>query len=675
MPGAVLISGRALLLGWVVAATLVACGDAPEGPRDAKAGEGDADVEVVDAKGAEDADAAADDAVAADGDHADAAPDEGDATSDEGGDLSGDDARDADAADLEDATPADVGPEDVVTPPGDVDACPPEHPCTVPFMAFCDEGRCSAQGVCVVQAKPGCCLQDADCAGQAPGGTCQAVRCVSNQCTSVPRPGCCLADEDCADDVACSTDTCSDAGRCVHCPADCACPAQPYPLALGFDAGGTLGQLGLFQVDYKAGDGVAWQIDTHRAARGAGALYLGNPACRTYYNGKLGPDCQPTPGATDSSQVRIDLYGPVLSLPVTSAGHVGLVWVWADVEPPSPAVPTADALQIFAQDLLTGFEWPLAATTAFGKSTWGAWRLLAFDLSPWRGATMRLRFAFDTLDGQDNHREGVYLDELTVVDRCQGGCCQVDADCVGTPLPDACSEARCVTLDDGAGRVCAAVPKTPGVACSPCVSDDDCADANPCTTDACAPDGRCLHQAFCCFEVDLLADGFESGLDAWFLEGGEGAAGWQSLGGDAWEGQLVAAFVNPQTGTYGPGASAGAVRSAVVGLPPAPTDEGQLELAFRLRLDTEWDGLLYDNPLGVDRLAVDVISGGLSDEVWSSDELMGTTAGQWTLVTVPLEAWAGQAVQVRFRFDTVDDAANDFAGPRLDDVRIRRGCP
>ena len=43
-------------------------------------------------------------------------------------------------------------------------------------------------------------------------------------------------------------------------------------------------------------------------------------------------------------------------------------------------------------------------------------------------------------------------------------------------------------------------------------------------------------------------------------------------------------------------------------------------------------------------------------------------------MTLDLGPWAGQGVQLRFTFDTLDGNANAFPGLYIDDVRLGRFC-
>ena len=565
-------------------------------------------------------------------------------------------------------------------------SCPPGATCALDAPQTCHYGVCNNAGACVSTQIPGCCTGDDDCAGVLPIHPCDVIACQSSVCTATRSPGCCAEATECDDGLACTEDVCTGiGGRCVLCPETCQCPLATPLFASGF-AGGTLQGLGFTVSDEQPSDDVTWQVDDARFVRPPSAAYLGDPTCRTYFSGTLGPECQPL--ADDGARVRASLFTPSLALPDVPAGHVALWWVLADVEPPETGGPgEPDVLRVTVEPLANAESWPVTSTMDIGKSTSGAWRLMATDLSPWRGTSLQLRFTFDTLDGGDNHHEGVYLDELEVVPRCHGGCCETDADCADLPAGP-CDTARCVALTDGGGAVCAVLPTAPGTLCQACASDAACEDDNPCTADTCGDGGTCSHASFCCFEAVVSQAGFEAGLQSWFVDDAQPAdpVTWQWTDATAVEGERSAWLGDPTTGTYdspdtdgdGEGERVRAsLASAGVTMPPgpAPGDGAALAARFWLRLSTEWDGAaLYDNPLGVDRLVLEVIAGPTQTEVWSSDDVGGSTGGLWMPIEVDLTPWADQGVQLRFTFDTMDGLANDFGGPHLDDLRIGRFC-
>jgi hypothetical protein len=565
-------------------------------------------------------------------------------------------------------------------PTSDSGDCSEGEPCPLDLSDPCFEGRCNALGTCVAVAVIGCCTSDDHCSGLIPTDACDLRRCVEHECVLVSRPGCCSTEAACQDDEPCTDDVCVDGpgGQCTSCPTTCSCPdAEPRSVAY-FD-GQTLLEEG-FGVDDSQPDAVSWRLSTRRAISAPGAAWLGDVTCPTYYSGTLGPDCQPTSTqGADAGPVRAQLVGPAVVLTPRPGGYVASFWVWSDVEPMgSGGADERDVLTLFVHDVLTGDSWPVTSTLWVGKSTLGSWRQMAVDLGPWTGSTVSLRFLFDTHDGQDNHHEGVYLDDVVISPRCATGCCEVDADCPSPSGLDACTTHRCLSMAAGARGTCLPAPATPGSPCTACANDAACEDASPCTEDLCGGDGLCTHVPFCCLEVSAYATSFEEGLLGWYVADDQPNDGvtWVASDMSASDGSMAAWLGDPGTGTY---AGQGAVRASLyTPLLTVPADDsglGEAAVRFALALSTEWDGQVYDNPAHLDRLSLKVSAATLTQEVWSSDDIGGTTLGEWAEVEVSLAPWAGQSVQLSFTFDTVDDASNDYAGPRIDDVRIGHVCP
>jgi len=530
------------------------------------------------------------------------------------------------------------------------------------FVPPCYEGRCNTQGTCVPARIPDCCRGDADCPPDGAAGACEASRCVAALCTLVRVPGCCADDP-----TVCTAGACDpEAGRCAWCPeADCAGAApiyeqrfdvSPWPLAV---------------TDYQAADLVGWGIDARRSASGAAAGYLGNLRCRTYYGGALDAACEPAAdGEQDSARVQVVTRTPFFALPADAPALASL-WVWSEVEPSLGRGETEpDLLKVRVEASDQNLPWLVATTLDVGKSTGGAWRALLVDLAPWAGKSVRLLFEFDTYDGEDNRYEGVWIDELVVTRACAGGgCCAADLDCPAAP--SACEATRCLPASSGTGGRCVVGPLTPGAPCVACASAAACDDGDPCTADAC-DGGRCEHTRFCCLERDVFElvparDG--TGALAMADEDASDGVTWQLF-----EGAL--AFVDQARGVYAsspPGKRvAGAFTTAAFTL---PEDGVALGAELELTLSTEWDtwsGSTFTNPAGLDRLSVSVVDQALVREVWSSDEIAGTTLGTPTIVSLDLAPWRGRSVALRVRFDSGDADDNDHAGARI--TRLHAGA-
>jgi len=469
-------------------------------------------------------------------------------------------------------------------------------------------------------------------------------------------------------------------GLCVSCSSQCECLTEPEIFASTFE-GSSLYSLafshtkGIYQQD------IHWRLDSTRWLSPPTSAYLGHPDCPTYYNGALDANCQPIGGAGSASlPVSATLRSPIISLAPDVMGYVAFVWVWADVEPLIGISAEPDILEIFVEEmaLTPTLAWKVTNTLTVGKNTDTQWKLIAFDLAPWRGTDIRLGFAFDTLDGLNNHHEGIYLDDLSVMERCEGGCCDADSDCLALFAPLPCTEARCIPLNDGAGKVCARNPRMLPSPCEPCSNNLDCLDDNPCTEDTCEPELFCTHTTFCCVEQTLFAADFEGTLDEWTMlsDAPDSPVVWQISDTLMHDGAQSAWFGDPTTQSFSweNNPTSGSLRSPPIVLPPTDTLHA-LTLSFWLYLDTEWSlQPTYLNPVGLDRLTVSLLTEGQEIEIWSSDVISGSTWNLWQHVTLSLDPWAGQQVQVQFRFDSLDGYDNDHKGPYIDALWVGSTC-
>lgn len=591
------------------------------------------------------------------------AADTGDLTPDTTHDTAHDSSTDAEPDTQFDTTDT-LGDLADTTPP-----CPPGSPCTLfGFVPPCFEGRCSVVETCVPTRITGCCSGDNDCLPSPDLMACETTRCINRVCAVAREPGCCAGDFSCDDGLATTTDLCLPSARCGHCPEPC---ARPPVLERRFDTAESLQVLGFIVLDPQPNDQVTWLRDGTRSAAGAGAAYLGNPRCRTYYGGGLDASCQPvSTEQQDSQRVSPTLLSPYFNVPPDTPAIASML-VFADVEPAvGKGESEPDVLRVLVESPGAP-TWTVASTLELGKSTdWTPW---VVDLAPWRGQLIRLRFEFDTLDGLNNLFEGVWLDELVIAASCStGGCCSQDTDC---PQSDGCNTPRCLPTANSAGHVCVAAPEDPGGLCSTCLIDLQCDDADPCTTDRCIGagerPGRCEHDAFCCLSNTLLVADFADSL-APLTTDSTTTIRWHAYDG-------VARFGDPFTGTFmaGDSRTSASLSTPPITLPSRLSERQRLLLDFLLELSTEWDLAppgTFANPAALDRLVVEIIDGALVAVLWDSDLIEGTTRGEMLPISLDLEPWRGRTILVRFTFDSGDGAANDFGGPHLDDLVVSVGC-
>lgn len=233
--------------------------------------------------------------------------------------------------------------------------------------------------------------------------------------------------------------------------------------------------------------------------------------------------------------------------------------------------------------------------------------------------------------------------------------CTQHGDCEVACASGRCEGERCVFEAPQAGCVIADAAGERG----------ECVDAL-----AADPDSACL---FCNPDaagegytpVALLND-FDSGSSGMSLERlTETPATWGVTSRRAASGTSSLYFGHPTEATYDVGArAAGRATTA-----PLTAPEGvALTLTFELWLDTErtpaFDFL---------RVLVDRGAGAEPEELWRSDELGGTTFGEFLPIQVPLGP-ASPGMRVVFEFDSVDDIINGFEGAYIDTVRVTTGC-
>lgn len=168
----------------------------------------------------------------------------------------------------------------------------------------------------------------------------------------------------------------------------------------------------------------------------------------------------------------------------------------------------------------------------------------------------------------------------------------------------------------------------------------------------------------------LVPDCPPSGLSEDFADG---LGDWQSTGLWHWAadgvcappGFSAAAYYGQDAGCdYDTGAANGGTLTSpeITGLTAAST----LTFDFVRQVESFGGG-------SFDRTAVEVVTAGGATEVFqrsSSDASIGAPSSSGP---ISLAAFAGQAIRLRFRFDTIDEIANGFRGWHVDDVVVTGG--
>ena len=578
-------------------------------------------------------------------------------------------------------------------------------------VAACEDDEDPAndkQCVKVALTPPECCTKDSQCEEWDTSDCTCNEKCVGNKCTSelcVPQP------DECCQDIQLRKFTFDNLQL----------GAMPSP--------------DLMTQNTHTTKVVKWS--TQDGPCGSRALYLGDPACRTYYNGQTDDSsgkCVPVPlmactEATEdedcplpaqtctngfckaepkATQVWVELSVPEINLPA-NALYTVTFRLWMDAEDADDIGElTVDKLKLWV-DPVEGSPEPLWTSAVLEEnSTGGTCVFVSADLSKYAGKSISLRFEFDTLDGTSNIFEGVYIDDLTVRTYCGKDLCSANSECDDDYL--CTTEDNCIQFANlDAQGVCDNFQPDPW--CHECQEAGDCQGEGPKPDDlACYPptcvDGLCqwLPNPACCLPEDLppafFDNGFESGdaaADGYTINEMPGSGGvlWHLVDGAGYNespdvpdfDNFAIQFSNAAGDSYDCGITKcdGSVESPKIDLTVAPAN-AFVKLTFMLSLSTEWDGTdpaVYDfsekpgEEWGIDVLNVYVVpEGGEPVAVWKSHSIFGTTNGETLPMWADLSAFVGKKITLKFEFDTgnVTPANNAFAGPIIDEITVESVC-
>ncbi|MBM4397616.1 MAG: hypothetical protein FJ087_18250 [Deltaproteobacteria bacterium] len=474
--------------------------------------------------------------------------------------------------------------------------------------------------------------------------------------------------------------------------------------------------------------GIVWQLSEERFHSGKSSLYFGDPAAKTYANGRRA-----------AAAARL----PPVRLPEGSASSISFhLWL---------ATEETEGYDVFTVRARAGEdpEVVVFSSDSLAGTTQGRFLPMAADLSAFAGRTVALSLVFDSLDHGMNSFEGAYVDDLRVTtgccaaaadcddddpctdDSCGGdgkgcaherreACCNRDAECSdgdactadrcsapgGTceadPIEDCChTAADCDDGDDctedtcpGDGGRCEHRPaccddEDDCVAPDPCMkgtcdagkcsyvdtcchSDQACEDGDPCTLDVC-DGGACDHRPAnvpgCCFPTVCEHD-FEGSVEDWAFDPAVDGIGWQVSMERADEGLASLYYGDPVEMVFNKGGvNSGSAVSPVIALPGGI----DLTLSFRVWMDTEGDWWTTDATL-----QVYLLSEGKEYVVWS----MGSYEPQqeWAEVSEDVTAFGGREVQLRFDFSSkyydwaLPAASAAGEGVFIDSIAVTSSC-
>ena len=290
-------------------------------------------------------------------------------------------------------------------------ACTRERDCAGP--GFCSTGACD-DGACRYPDASTCCETDAECADAWPA---THDRCVDHRCVSELVAQACATDEACVPPNACVTTSCV-SGRCdaalldeVGCCAidgdcsatdrcstvacvegQCSATASTEPSAVVVESFTTLDWV--VEAD---GSGAAWRLSQAQYISAPAALYFGTAA-----------------GGYDVGATRGTITSSALTLPAGYASESLHVRLWRNlaVEP----ISSRDTVELYV--LSDAGAQTRIWDKSFDSGPGLGWREDEIALPAGLTGTFRLRLAFDSIDGVDNTRDGVFIDDLRVMAPC-----------------------------------------------------------------------------------------------------------------------------------------------------------------------------------------------------------------------------------------------------------------
>ena len=242
-------------------------------------------------------------------------------------------------------------------------------------------------------------------------------------------------------------------------------------------------------------------------------------------------------------------------------------------------------------------------------------------------------------------------------------CCENNDDCV-SPNPclvGTCSEQTCSFED-----IC-------------CQSGADCNDNDPCTYDICQDDGSCAHTfkalAGCCSPEPYSSE-LEDGEHGFTFEGScspqpcNNSVGWHWVTGQqAVSGSGALYYGNPSNMNYNSGSYSENLGTATG---PSVFLTSGVDASFSAMVWMHTESSSYYDKLFI------YLEYEKEDLSWGEALLWKKVSGfsqeTWNTISVPVHAFAGMNVRVRFEFDTVDGTVNNTEGVYVDDIKFVSSC-
>ena len=523
--------------------------------------------------------------------------------------------------------------------------CGDVQPCD-PAMCFdgdpCTDDFCTEDGQCVNIPNPDCggCTDPAQCND---GDPCTADFCQNGECQNIPIPGCgqvdCDGPEDCNDGNDCTADFCQ-GGECLN---------------LGIPGCG-----GDCQVAADCEDADPCTIDS--CVQG-NCQYAPSPFCP--------PDCLNNQDCNDNNNCTQDFCGDD-----GLCSHIEIPGCGGMCNGPEDCNDNNDCTADFCQGgQCANIPIPGCGGGCTGPQDCNDNNACTADFCQ-NGQCLNLDIP-GCLGECDSNSDCLDGDPCTQ-DICDNGQCE------HFPIPGCgqecvdgfdCFDGEECTEDLCLGGQCEH-PQIPGCG-EQCQTDDQCNDFLDCTQDFCAGavchhelDPGCLNcKTGTAYSTSFSPDAAGQVPLPWTMSGTNNGVGWH-IGAfpQAFSAPGALYYGNPETMSYdSQNGSSGTATSPGIILGEAAD---QILLTFMVALHIEGTG-------GFDQLKLEVVNGqGEAEELWNKSSYQGAfnALEPWLLQTVNLTPWAGQAVQLRFSFDTVDGILNETTGVFVDDLNISQNC-
>lgn len=195
-----------------------------------------------------------------------------------------------------------------------------------------------------------------------------------------------------------------------------------------------------------------------------------------------------------------------------------------------------------------------------------------------------------------------------------------------------------------------------------CLLDTECDDGLPCTDDLC-DQLQCKHPPAVGDAVQLQW-GFNNDLTDYQIVDDGSKVKWQLAGGKFISEPTALYFGDPAGPTIDNGKTVkGSIASPAVALPAGKTATLK-----------GWTYIHCEPLFSRDQVGISVIHDSGETEVWNKEDVGGTTGYSWDEFEVDLSTYAGQSIQLRFSFDSIDNMLNDYEGVYFDDLRFLWPC-